>query len=86
MYSASFKNPFSSLIKVAISAEVSAFPEIWRPSLDKICILLAIDAELLIGNKDGENVFPPDKIDPEVISEIDEAMVKVPLAPDAYIP
>ena len=74
------------MIKAAISDEVSAFPAMWRPSLDKIWILLARASELLTENIDGEKVLPEAKIDPEAISEIEEAIVKVPLEPDAYIP
>ena len=74
------------MIKAAIWEEVSAFPEIWRPSLDRIWISLARASELLTENIEGEKVFPEASIDPEAISEIEDAIVKVPLEPEAYIP
>ena len=86
LYSASFKKPFSSLIKAAICEEVNAFPAIWRPSLDKIWILLATASELLTEEMRGENVLPEASIDPDAISDIDDAIVKVPLEPDANMP
>ncbi len=34
----------------------------------------------------GENVLPEASIDPDAISDIDDAIVKVPLEPDANMP
>ena len=62
---------------LAISDEFNAVPLICLPSLVKTWILLAAPSLELISLIVAENVFPFDKIEPDVIEAFDDFIVRI---------